>query len=62
MEKKCDRCKKALTKENTADGVNGYEIRTIIPEASHISKAEEVCRSCFEEFRKQPLSSKASKE
>ncbi len=49
--KHCDVCKKALNSENTADGVNGFEKRTIIPEAPEKSRAEEVCESCYKSWR-----------
>jgi len=47
----CDRCKKPLTAENSADGVNGFEIRYAVPEAPEKTKAEEACNDCYADFR-----------
>lgn len=63
MNKKvCDHCKKELTQENTPNGVNGYEVRTVIPEAPNVTKFEEVCKSCYlEEYKKRYPDTEAPK-
>lgn len=45
--KKCDFCKKDLTALNTADGVNGFEIRERIKEAPQATRTFEACKSCY---------------
>ena len=49
--RKCESCKKDITPELSADGKNGFEKRQVIPEAPNVSKAEEVCKKCYDEFR-----------
>jgi hypothetical protein len=51
--KKCDNCKKDITPEKSADGFNGFEKRTVIPEAPEKTRAEEVCKDCYIDFRKE---------
>ena len=50
---KCDGCKKDITPELSADGVNGFEKRTVIPEAPEKSRSEELCSICYTSFRKE---------
>ena len=51
MKKLCDVCKKELDEKNTADGVNGYEIREVIPEAPGVTRAKAACKECYVSFR-----------
>ena len=48
---KCASCKKDITPELSSDGVNGFEKRTVIPEAPNVTKAEELCKKCYADFR-----------
>ena len=49
--KHCATCKKELNAKNTADGVNGFEKRMVIPEAPEKTRAEEVCKECYDAWR-----------
>lgn len=51
MTHKCADCKKDIVGENSADGVNGFEAREVIPEAPNATKARELCKSCYAKFR-----------
>ena len=48
---KCSECKKDITSELSADGVNGFEKRVSIPEAPNATRAEELCKVCYKKFR-----------
>lgn len=62
MKKTCDRCKKELTPENTANGVDGFEIRSVIPEAPEKTRAEEACKTCYlAEYKKRYPNAEAPK-
>jgi len=45
--KKCHFCKKDLDQSNTADGVNGFEIRERIKEAPNATRTFEACSDCY---------------
>jgi len=49
--KKCASCNRELNEKNTADGVNGFEKRYVIPEAPEKTRAEEVCDTCYKAWR-----------
>ncbi len=49
---KCYFCKKELNASNTADGVNGFEIRERIKEAPEKTRTHEACKDCYDKEHK----------
>ena len=51
-QRKCNHCEKPITKELSADGLNGFQIMTEIKEAPGHTKKEEACKTCYVKFYK----------